>query len=157
MWNKIKPYVISVAIALTVGGLSAFLTRGTMNIYEQITKPPAAPPGFLFPIVWTILYILMGISAGIIYKEKGWSSLEVQNALSVYACSLVINFSWSIIFFKFRAFALAFAWLILLQATLIRTIILYRRIKPLAAYLQLPYALWVAFAGYLNLAIVILN
>ena len=157
MWNKIKPYVISVAIALTVGGLSAFLTRGTMNIYEQITKPPAAPPEFLFPIVWTILYILMGISAGIIYKEKGWSSLEVQNALSVYACSLVINFSWSIIFFKFRAFALAFAWLILLQATLIRTIILYRRIKPLAAYLQLPYALWVAFAGYLNLAIVILN
>ena len=157
MWNKIKPYVISVAIALTVGGLSAFLTRGTMNIYEQITKPPAAPPEFLFPIVWTILYILMGIRAGIIYKEKGWSSLEVQNALSVYACSLVINFSWSIIFFKFRAFALAFAWLILLQATLIRTIILYRRIKPLAAYLQLPYALWVAFAGYLNLAIVILN
>lgn len=157
MWQKIKPYIISVLIALAVGGLSAFLTRGDMDLYENIVTPPLAPPGILFPIVWSLLYILMGISAAMIWKERGGSPLAVQNALYTYATSLVLNFAWSIIFFKFGAFLLAFIWLILLFISIIATILKYRKIKPLAAYLQIPYAVWVAFAGYLNLAIYILN
>ena len=157
MWQKIKPYIISVLIALAVGGLSAFLTRGDMDLYENIVTPPLAPPGILFPIVWSLLYILMGISAAMIWKERGSSPLSVQNALYTYATSLVLNFAWSIIFFKFGAFLLAFIWLILLFISIIATILKYRKIKPLAAYLQIPYAVWVAFAGYLNLAIYILN
>ena len=157
MWQKIKLYIISVLIALAVGGLSAFLTRGDMDLYENIVTPPLAPPGILFPIVWSLLYILMGISAAMIWKERGSSPLAVQNALYTYATSLVLNFAWSIIFFKFGAFLLAFIWLILLFISIIATILKYRKIKPLAAYLQIPYAVWVAFAGYLNLAIYILN
>ena len=88
MWNKIRPYVISVAIALGVGGLSAFLTSGNMDIYSRIEQPPLAPPPILFPIVWTILYVLMGISAAMIYEEKDRKPEEVRSSLIVYAVSL---------------------------------------------------------------------
>ena len=141
MWQKIKPYIISVLIALSVGGVSAFLTRGDMNLYESIVTPPLAPPGILFPFVWRILYILMGISAAMRWSEKARQPLATQNALYTYATSLVLNFAWSIIFFKFGAFLPAFIWLILLFVSIIATILKYRKIKPTAAYLQIPYAL----------------
>lgn len=157
MWNKIKPYVISIAIALGVGGLSALLTSGNMDIYSRIVQPPLAPPSILFPIVWTILYVLMGISAAMIYNEKGKKPEEVRNALIVYAVSLVFNFFWSIIFFNMQAYLFAFIWLIALWVLILITIIKYYQIRPLAAYLQIPYLVWVTFAGYLNLAIYILN
>lgn len=157
MLNKIKPYVISVAIALAVGGLSALLTAGSMDLYSEIVQPPLAPPSFLFPVVWTILYILMGISAAMIYLEKDRMPREVSRALIVYAVNLFLNFFWSIIFFNMRAFLFSFIWLVLLWATIAVMIIKFRRIKPLAGYLQIPYLVWVTFAGYLNLAIYILN
>ncbi len=157
MWNKIKPYVISVAIALAVGGLSALLTADNMNLYAEIVQPPLAPPALLFPVVWTILYTLMGISAAMIYNEKDNMPKEVRNALIVYAVNLFLNFFWSIIFFNMRAFLFSFIWLIALWITIIIMIIKFYRIKPLAGLLQIPYLLWVTFAGYLNLAIYILN
>lgn len=157
MWNKIKPYVISVAIALAVGGLSALLTTGSMDLYSEIVQPPLAPPSFLFPVVWTVLYILMGISAAMIYLEKDKMPGEVSRALIVYAINLFLNFFWSIIFFNMRAFLFSFIWLILLWITILIMIIKFYRIKPLAGILQIPYLLWVTFAGYLNLAIYILN
>lgn len=157
MWNKIRHYVISVAIALGVGGLSAFLTSGNMDIYSKIEQPPLAPPPILFPIVWTILYVLMGISAAMIYKEKDRKPDEVRNALTVYGISLFFNFFWSIIFFNMQAYLFAFVWLVVLWALILLTIIKYYRIRPIAAYLQIPYLLWVTFAGYLNFAIYILN
>ena len=92
MWKKIKPYVISTLIALAVGGLTAFLTRNDMDIYKEIVLPPLAPPSILFPIVWSILYTLMGISAAMIYLRKSSAPNAVQNALSVYAINLVVNF-----------------------------------------------------------------
>lgn len=155
--SKLVPYVVSVAIALAVGGLSAFLTRGSMNIYSDIKTPPLSPPGFLFPIVWTILFILMGISAAMIYTSENGTKEERSSALKIYAASLAVNFTWSIIFFNFRAFLTAFAVLLLLLFLILRTIGAYKKIVPLAAYLQIPYALWVTFAGYLNLGIVLLN
>ena len=157
MLRKIKPYAISILIALAVGGLAAFLTRNSMDLYSEIITPPLAPPSILFPIVWTILYILMGISAAMVYKTRTDSQRGVISALTTYASSLVVNFAWSIIFFNLEAFLLAFIWLLFLLYLVIRTIVSYKPINRVAAYLQIPYAVWVAFAGYLNFAIWILN
>ena len=155
--ENILVYAISIGIALLVGGLSALVTGGSMGIYEEIITPPLAPPSWLFPVVWTILFILMGISAAMIYNDRKASMAQKKSALYTYALSLIVNFFWSIIFFNLRAFFFAFIWLILLLYLIINTILKYYKIKPLAAYLQIPYAIWVSFAGYLTLAIWILN
>lgn len=157
MSKKLKSYIISIAIALAVGGLSAFLTRDNMDIYGEIRMPPLSPPSWLFPVVWTILYVLMGVSAAMIYATENGNADEKRNASKIYAASLFVNFLWSIVFFNFRAFLTSFAVLLLLLFLIIKTISAYKKILPTAAYLQIPYAVWVAFAGYLNLAIWFLN
>ena len=157
MWKKIKPYVSGIAISLLVGALSAFLTRNSMDIYSEINTPPLAPPGFLFPIVWSILYTLMGISAGLVKTKEHVDENSAQTGLFTFGASLVVNFFWSIIFFNARAFFFSFIWLLCLLFLILRTIYFYKKVSPLAAYLQIPYALWVLFAGYLNFAIYLLN
>ena len=157
MWKKIKPYLISVLIPLGVGGLAAFLTRNSMDIYKEISTPPLSPPSWLFPVVWTVLYILMGISSALIYKESGSFNGIKEKALVTYGASLIFNFSWSIIFFNLKGFGVAVIILLILLFLIIRTILLYSKINRAAAYLQIPYALWVAFAGYLNIGIWVLN
>ena len=152
--KKAKPYIISIVLSLTVGGLSALAIANNMNIYDKITAPPLSPPGWLFPIVWTILFILMGVSAAIIFTSD---SLQKDDALFVYAVSLVLNFSWSIFFFNMLSFLLSFIILVALWLSILITIIKYYKINKAAAWLQLPYLLWVTFAGYLNLAIIFLN
>ena len=152
--KKAKPYVISILLALTVGGLSALATANNMNIYDKINTPPLSPPGWLFPVVWTILFILMGVSSAIIYTTR---SKQKDDALFVYAVSLVLNFSWSIFFFNMLSFKVSFLILIGLWLSIVITIIKYYKIKPISAWLQLPYLLWVTFAGYLNFAIILLN
>ena len=156
MWKKIKPYVISVAIALGVGGLSALLTAGNMDLHSQIVQPPLAPPPWLFPVVWTVLFIFMGISSAMIFTSDA-PKRDVNNALTVYGINLFLNFFWSIIFFNMRAYFFAFIWLIALWITILVMIIKFIKIKPVAGYIQIPYLIWVTFAGYLNLAIYILN
>ena len=157
MWKKIKPYVISVLIALAVGGLSALVTKGNMDIYDQIVKPKLAPPEFIFPIVWSILFVLMGISSAIVYIKAKQELTVQKTGIGVYALQLVVNFFWSILFFNFQAFLLSFLWLILLWILIVIMIVRFRKISPLAAYLQIPYLAWVTFAGYLNLMIYMLN
>ena len=157
MWKKIKPYVISVAIALGVGALSALFTRGNMDIYDRIQTPPLAPSGILFPIVWSILYTLMGISSAIIYIKGRDENIPVYEALRIYAIQLAVNFFWSIIFFNLEAFLFAFLWLLLLWVLIIIMIVKFYKINKTAAYLQIPYLLWVTFAAYLNFAIFLLN
>ncbi len=157
MWKKYKPYIISVLFALGVGGLSAFLTRNSMNIYQSINKPPLSPPGWLFPIVWTILFTLMGISSARIYikgKEKG---VNVSAPLKTYLWQLGANFIWSLLFFNRRQFLLSFFWIIALWWLIYTMIKQFKEIDPLAAKLQIPYLLWVTFAGYLNFMIWVLN
>ena len=156
MKTKIKTYVVAILIPLAVGALSAFLTRNNMDIYSRINTPSISPPSIVFPIVWTVLYILMGISSAIIYNSDA-SRIEKSNALYTYAASLLVNFFWSIIFFNWNAYLLAFAWLTLLLFLIVKTIIKYYKIEPISAYLQIPYTLWVIFAGYLNLNIWLLN
>lgn len=156
MKGKIKSYLFFIVSALLVGGLSAFFTRNNMNISDSVLMPPLSPPAILFPIVWTILFTLMGISAAMIYNTDAPYPLK-RSALSVYALSLIVNFSWSIIFFNLRAFGFAFFWLLLLLFLIVVTILKYYKINKIAAYLQIPYALWVTFAGYLTAGIWWLN
>lgn len=157
MWKKIKPYIIAIAIPLGVGGLSALLTMGNMDIYNEVNTPPLSPPSILFPIVWTILYVLMGISAAMISAHQEENIQEAQMGLRAYSVSLFFNFWWSILFFNFKWFGFAFFWLLVLLFFIIKTIVSYFKVNKLAAYLQIPYAFWVAFAGYLNFGIWMLN
>lgn len=157
MKKQTRNFIISVAISLGVGILSALLTRGNMNIYEEVSTPPLSPPSFLFPVVWTVLYILMGISAAMVYNTRTSPLARRKETLTLYYVSLFFNFFWSIIFFNIRAFLFAFVWLLVLLALIILTIVKYYKINKTAAYLQIPYAVWVIFAGYLNFGIWILN
>lgn len=157
MWQKIKPYVISIIISLGVGGLSALLTQSSMDFYDTITLPPLSPPGWLFPVVWTILYLFMGISAALVWVNRERNREAARNGIKNYALSLAVNFFWSIIFFNLREFLFSFVWLLLLLFLIGRTIYYYKKVSPVAAYLQIPYFAWVSFAGYLNFAIYTLN
>ena len=161
MWKKIKPYIlpmaISIIIPVAVGTLAALLTRDSMDIYSELKTPPLSPPAILFPIVWTVLYVLMGISSGTVYINRDNNPKAAERGLKEYATSLVFNFVWSIIFFNVRSILAALVTLLILLYLIIRTILSYRKVLPLAAYLQIPYALWVAFAGYLNAGIYFLN
>ncbi len=154
--EQIKTYAVGIGIPLAVGGLSALLTAGNMDIYDSIQQPPLAPPAALFPIAWTILYVLMGIGSVWVYKNDRNIRLR-NNALLVYLVQLAVNFFWSIIFFNFQAFLFSFIWLVLLWGLIILMIYKFSKVSKPAAYLQIPYLLWVTFAGYLNFAIYILN
>ncbi len=155
MWKNIKPYLISVLIALAVGTLAALLSKDSMSMYQEIVKPALAPPGWVFPVVWAILYTLMGISAANVYVKS--SGRILGTGLGFYFLSLIFNFSWTLIFFNLRAFLFAFVWLIILWILILLTIINYKKTSRWAAYLQISYLLWVTFAGYLNFMIYLLN
>lgn len=157
MWKKVKPYLISIAIAVAVGGASALLTMGNMEIYSEVKTPALSPPSILFPIVWTVLYVLMGISAAAVYQGMHNNTKEARHGLKAYAISLSFNFLWSILFFNLRWFGFAFFWLLGLLFFIFNTIACYFKVNKIAAYLQIPYAIWVAFAGYLNFGIWMLN
>lgn len=145
--------IISILIPLAVGTLSA-LFSGNMSLYSTINKPPASPPGALFPIVWLILYILMGISSYLIYSSNDPNK---YSALKTYALQLFFNFWWSILFFRFSLYLFAFFWLLAMIALIVIMIRQFYQIRPLAAYLQIPYLIWCLFAAYLNIMIYRLN
>ena len=155
--KNFRTYLIAILIPLAVGGLSALLTRGNMMLYGEIAQPPLAPPPIIFPIVWTILYILMGIGSARVYLKKQAMPREVTRALRIYALQLGFNFFWSLIFFNLRAFLFAFIWLIALWGLIIVMLFKFYKIDKIAAIINIPYLLWVTFAAYLNLAIYILN
>ena len=125
-----------------------------MAQYALLRLPPLSPPGIVFPIVWTLLFILMGAGAAMIYCSQ---DLERESALRIYAAQLVFNFFWSIFFFALQWRLFAFFWLLALAALVLWMIVRFARILPLAGWLQLPYFLWLVFAGYLNLGVWFLN
>ena len=157
MWKKYKPYVISILHALIVGGLSAFLTRNSMNIYDRIVKPPLSPPGWIFPVVWTVLFVLMGISCARVSVKGKEENINVNKALKTYRLQLAVNFIWSLVFFNMNAYLLAFFWILVLWWLIFTMIKEFSKTDKIAARLQVPYLLWVTFAAYLNLMIWILN
>ncbi len=155
--SNIKLFAIMIAIPLIVGGLSALITSGNMDLYSEIRRPPLSPPSWLFPVVWSILYVLMGVSSALVVKSRHINPPAAARGLMAYIVSLGFNFAWSIFFFNARAFLFSFVWLLVLLALIILTILFYKKVNKTAAYLQIPYAIWVGFAGYLNIAIYFLN
>ena len=153
--DKTKSYAVSILLTLAVGGLSGFLTSMGMDSFDALTKPPLTPPSFLFPIVWTVLFILMGVGAARIFMTEPTAARN--RALIVYVVQLAVNFFWSIIFFNLQAYAFAFFWLILLWVLILTMIYLFCKVDKTAALIQIPYAIWVTFAGYLNLMIWLIN
>ena len=149
-WKNIRAYFWLILLSVGVGALSGFLTKDSMQAYEQVPKSSLTPPSVVFPIVWTILFILMGIGAAMVLRSK---SYEKGRALLVYGIQLIVNFFWSIIFFNLRAYLFAFVWLILLWVLIVVMIRLFYKAHKPAGLLQLPYLLWVSFAGYLNFVI----
>ena len=151
---KFKPLIISILIALAVGGLSGFISMGSMDTYENLQRPALSPPSWVFPVVWTILFILMGIASYIVYMSN--SDIK-EKALKVYAIQLAVNFIWPLIFFNGQKYFLAFVWLLFLIVLIMETILLFKEVNKKAVILLIPYLIWTIFAGYLNISIYLLN
>lgn len=152
----VRKLIISIAIPLIVGGVSAFLTRDAMKQFEALEQPPLSPPGWLFPVVWTILYILMGVSWYLI-SESGADTESIMAAQRIYYFQLLLNFLWPIFFFDFGWYLFAFFELVVLWILVAAMIKQFADISKLAAYLNIPYLIWLTFAGYLNLGVWWLN
>jgi len=152
---NIKLLVICIFVPLLVGALSAFLSMGGMKEFETVNQPPLTPPGIVFPIVWTILYIVMGIASYLVLSGK--PGIYASRGLIYYALQLVFNFFWSIFFFRFSLYTFSFLWLLVLLGLIIVTIYNFYKVEKWAGYLLIPYAIWVSFAGYLTLGTAILN
>ena len=148
--------IICIAIPLIVGLVSEKLTGNSMEAFAQLEKPFFAPPAWLFPVAWTILYTLMGISSYLILTS-GASKADIEGAIRLYAYQLTVNFLWSTFFFNFGWYLFSFFWLVLLWVLVLMMILRFKDISKVAAYLNILYILWLTFAGVLNLSIWILN
>jgi len=154
--RKWVPYAVAILLTEAVGGLAALLTREGTELYKYaVVKPPLSPPAVVFPIVWAILYLLMGVGAARIWLAPRSSARK--ECLILYAVQLAMNFMWSLLFFNLEAFGFAFVWLAALLAVIVWMTVSFHVIDRLAAYLQIPYILWVFFAGYLNYGVWLLN
>lgn len=156
IWNtrNVITLIVCIAIPLIIGAVSAFLTRNAMSSFESMNKPPLAPPGWLFPIAWTILYILMGIASFLMLRHNYEEHLFT---LFIYCLQLLINFTWSIIFFTYEAYVFAAVWLALLVIMIIFLIIKTSKFSIPAMIMLIPYLAWCLFAMYLNVGIAVLN
>lgn len=149
-------FIISILIPLAVGRFAGFLTENSFTVYENLVQPAFAPAPWVFPIVWTILYVLMGIASYKIYQSNV-AKEDKKRALTFYAVQLVVNFIWPIVFFRFGNYQAAFFVLLVLIALVILTILQFSKINKTAAWIMIPYLLWIVFAGILNFSIWMLN
>ncbi|MBQ9858451.1 MAG: tryptophan-rich sensory protein [Oscillospiraceae bacterium] len=153
MKSKIKTLIVCIAVPLIAGALSALLTMNSMT-QDSYAAPPLSPPPWLFPVVWTLLYILMGIASYLVVISEDKNS---SAAIKAYGAQLLFNILWPFWFFELSAYWFSFAWLIVLLILVIITALRFCRISKPAGLLLIPYILWLLFAGYLNLAVAILN
>ena len=152
-WKKL---LFAMGVPLGVGVLSAWTTRDAMEQYGGLNQPPLAPPGWVFPVVWTILFLRMGVSAYLILTAQVLPQPRAR-AMYWYYGQLAVNFFWSLLFFNLQGYLGAFLWLCLLWVWVLMMIRAFYRISPAAGLLQLPYLGWITFAGYLNFGIWYLN
>lgn len=151
------PLVLSIGIPLLFGGITSLFMPNMKGVYSELVKPIFAPPSFVFPIVWTILYIMIGIAAYKVYILK-YEGIDVSSALFVYSIQLLLNFLWPFIFFGFRLYGIAFIELIILVLFVILTIKrFYDKAGKEAALLMIPYLIWLVYAGVLNFYVWMLN
>ena len=154
--NVIK-FFVAVVVSQLAGAVGALFTVSSVSTwYTELTKPAFTPPGWIFGPVWTMLYLLMGVAAFLVWKE-GWSRNGVRLALGLFLLQLALNALWSVIFFGRNFVVWAFIEIILLWLAILSTALSFRRISRTAFWLMLPYLLWVSFAGYLNISIWLLN
>lgn len=153
---KKSRYIVWILAVEAVGALSGFLSREGMAVFQaEAVKPALFPPDFLFPLVWSVLYALMGIGAARIASQK--QNPETAGSLNLFVIQLTVNFFWSLIFFNAQAYGFALVWLVLLWFLIIRMICRFRRIDAVSCWLQVPYLLWVSFAFWLNYGVWIRN
>ena len=152
-WKKI---LLWVGICLAVGAVAGLLTREGTALYASVMqKPPLSPPGWVFPVVWTVLYTLMGIGTGLV---QGTSESKARSlGLNFMVAQLVVNFFWPLFFFNLQAYGFSLVWLLLLWGLVAGMVLQFRKVMPLAAKLQIPYLLWLTFAVYLNAGVWWLN
>ena len=154
--KKYRTYAFWILLTEAVGAISGWLIRDSIGIYrDAILKPPLSPPGVVFPIVWGILYALMGIGAAMVYRSA--PSEQRTGSLQLYFLQLLANFLWPIFFFRMQSFGGALIFLLLLWGLVLWMILSFRKVSPLAAKLQIPYLLWLTFAAYLNAGVWVLN
>ncbi len=151
---RAKPLLICLAIPLAIGALSGFLSKDGMDTFQKLQQPPLSPPAIVFPIVWTILYLLMGISCYSILLSRCPSR---RLSLFLYGTQLFLNFLWPLTFFNLQEFLLSFLLLLIIWGIVILMMISFYSCNKCAALLQIPYLIWLTFAGYLNLSIYLLN
>ena len=151
---NLKRLLIALAVPLAVGGLSAFASGSFSEQYAVVNKPPLSPPGWVFPVVWTLLYLAMGYASYLVMTVGG---RDAKDALTVYYVQLALNFLWPILFFRFRLFTFAIFELILLIAAVTVMVIRFSHVDERAGYLTLPYLIWLCFALYLNIGVAVLN
>lgn len=154
--SKKKLLVTGIAIPLIVGGISALLTNGAMEDFDMVNKPPLTPPNWLFPVVWIILYTMMGIASFAVYTSKKEPEIK-KAALLVYGIQLFFNFWWPVIFFNGDWYLAAAVWLFVLWLLIIVMLALFGNISRTARNMIIPYFIWVTFALYLNLGVWLLN
>lgn len=154
--KKWKVYVLNILIPLAVGGLSAYITMQGMEDFNSVSKSALNPPDYVFPIVWSILYVLMGFGMARVYLSHCPTDQKSYSVI-IYGLQLAFNFCWSIIFFNMKSYLFAFIWLIILIALVIIMIYSWQKCSKLAAYLQVPYLLWLFFASYLTFCVYSLN
>lgn len=148
-----KRLIIIIIVTFIVGSFFSIFTMNNMDAFKELEKPINVP-AILFPIVWTILYFLMSISCYLIVQSNDKNK---DKAILIYGIQLVINSIWSLIFFGFEAYLFSFIWLLILLVSIIIMIVKFYKIDKKCAYLNIPYLIWVVFAGYLNLGIYLLN
>ena len=160
MIKKYKPYIVSFIVTFGIAALSSYFTGDSSIVYNDIVKPKFSPPGYVFGIVWPILYLLMAVAAGSIYKTENISEVAKtykNKAIGLYLVQIIINGIWPVLFFKYEMFLISFIWIIILWILIIFMLIIFKKISNIAAYMIVPYFLWVSFAAYLNLMIYMLN
>lgn len=148
--------ILCLAIPVLTGVLSATITSSSMKAYASMNKPPLSPPAIVFPIAWTILYLMMGLALYLIVTTPSDKNLK-GTAVLLFTIQLIMNFMWSIIFFKWGQYLAAFIWLIIMLCILIICAFRFYDINRSSAYLLIPYIVWLVFASYLNMGSFILN
>lgn len=154
--KSIPLLVVCVLTPVAVGALASFLTKNNMYVFDNLKKPMFTPPAIVFPIVWSLIYVMMG--AGLYLALR--NSINFSQKMYViypYAIQLLLNFCWSLIFFNLRSYIAAFVCLALMLIMIVRTIVVWSHVSKASTYPMIVYLLWVVFAGYLNLAIVLMN
>ena len=153
-WDRYKTLILQVVLALVAGGIASLLGGETAPLYERLQSPPLSPPGWVFPVVWTVLYVLMGLAAGLVARS---ADVDRDSALLFYYVQLGMNVLWPLLFFRFAWLLVAAIWLLLLTAAVYATWRRFRAIHPVSGWLLVPYLLWCVFALYLNVGFSVLN